>query len=197
MPKIITIQNGTVDLTRWVSQRLGFSNPIIGHTITVTCDSDMKGKNTVYGPFDYILDPEVPWWNSKISSSQHWYQVDLLSLNIFLKGYMLSMNTSHYSRSWQVKGTNDSSLPEESWTLIDSKELKKIPDNQRNTYICDNPGSFRFIRFQTSATNFHDENYMTLSKLYLYGNLIWSSCAAFTTPNIKHSILIFLFMFKD
>ena len=197
MPRIITIRSGSVDLTRWVSQRLGFSNPILGRVINVSCDSDLRGKDTVFAPFDYILDPELTWWNSNETSTQHWYQVDLLSLNIFLQGYLFDLDRYHYSHSWQVKGTNDSTLPEESWTLIDSQELDKIPDDAKNTYSCDNPGFFRFLRFVTNTTNFDHKNYMTLGKLYLYGNLIWSACSTFITPKLQTKTLIFLLLFKE
>ena len=193
----ITIRDGNVDIIRWVSQRLGFSNPILGHLINLTCDSDLRGEGTVFAPFDYILDPDVSWWNSNRSSTQHWYQVDLLSLNIFLKGYRLAMNTSHYSRSWQVKGTNDSSLPVESWTLIDSKKLDTIPDKISNTYSCDNPGSFRFLRFLSNSSNFDNNKYMTISRLYLYGKLTWTSCTAIITPNKQINSMIFLFLVKE
>ena len=197
MPRIINIQKGDIDLTRWVSKKLGFSNPIIGRTVNVSCDSTLKGQNTVFAPFDHILDPEVPYWNSYEDESQHWYQVDLQSLNIYLTGYAFSMGMAHYSRSWQVKGTNDSTLPEESWSLIDSKVLKQVPVIRKNTYSCDHPQTVRFIRFTTNELNFENHPFMTISKLYLYGNLIWSSCTMVTILNIKYRLYFFLLFLKN
>ena len=192
MPRIISIKSGDIDLTRWAARELGFSNPIIGHVINVSSDSTLKGKDTVFAPLDYILNPSIPYWNSAESNSEHWYQIDFQSLNIILKGYSFHIGDAHYSRSWQVKGINDSHVPIDSWTLVDSKKLDQIPEQIRNTYWCENPQSFRFIRFITSSLNFENKSYMSFTRLYLYGDLIWSSCTTISAFKIRIKFFVFL-----
>ena len=195
MPRKIVIEKGDIDLTRWAAKQFGFDNPIIGRTINVSGDSFYQGRfETVYAPFDYFLNDDIKWWNSE-SGTDHWYQIDLQSLNIYLTGFSIDVSTKHYMPNWKVIGTNDITTPQEKWKEIHTIQFPEQPKESYQFFKCDHPMSVRFIRLISSGVNFDGNSYLTVGSLHLFGTLLWVSCTAAIKTHIKLRFFTYIMLF--
>ena len=190
--RIINIQEGSIDITRWISNQLHVSNLISDKIVEVKADSSMKGDFTLTAPLGLVLNESLYWWNSNSENTTHWYQIDLKSISIHITGYAFDMSNLHYSRSWDLFGTNDTSRPLESWTKIDSKELTQAPDKNYQLFTCDFPTTAQFLHFQTNSSNFLNDTYMTLGPISLFGSFYWTLCST-KQPSI-HIARQFIFL---
>ena len=180
--------NSGFGITRFISKQTKIQN-IHGEKLVKLSSDSIQNTSSLTVPIGYAETNKNHWFETDISMTNHWYQIDFLSFYPEITGYFLSMKSEHFRKKWYLFAGDD----ESSLDIVHVGGFEETPEVSNCTCDLDHPVRARIFRIFTNSTRFDGAWILALGALEFYGKIQWPYCSTIHLQN-KFSMLFHLLL---
>jgi hypothetical protein len=124
-----------------------------------------------FDPYSFILQNPSSYVCTFDAPIPAWFQIELLYGKAVVNGYRLRRHEALKLRAWSLRGSNDSSIGIDEWTVIHSV-CERTSGELLTVYDFEGKGPYKYFRLVMDQPGWNDRTYLAFWHFDLFGDYL-------------------------